>query len=229
MKVKKIGEIPKPPEPKIVKEMFPVNNLLQTKTSNVESENLGSRDIENANMENTELQQKKILYMFGGIVIIFTSLVLIYFQFINNDDENKIQNSISDINNTQNPPDVSKELQLKEKELELREQKLNTEIEKRETDIQKQNPNVNVNILDGYYQVGSVFCTIRTNRNNGTVKWDKGVGLTTLVADFQGEDVIYMEYDSRGVECGYFYFYDGFYIGDYNRKDGKIFKVTKIR
>lgn len=228
MKIKIIGEIPKPSEPEIKKEVVENNELQTNKVSSVRREYFEPPENINSTKDITNYSPQKVFFIFGGIIFLII-VAIIYFQFIYDNESVDNKNNFSGEVKSRNQSYISDEVHSQEKDEELNEQKQNIDDRKNNNDYQEQNSNTNTNIIDGYYQVGNVFCTIKKNSKGITLRWNKGSGYTKLIEDYQGEDVIYTEYDSRGTECGYFYFENGFLRGDYNRKDGSIFQVVKIR
>lgn len=215
MRVKKIGDIPNPPKTEIL------NNV---KINSSDNFNITKEDVKDeTTLTKNKPSSYKIYYIIGGCVVFLAAFFLIYLFVIENDD------SENDSGVTQIPPSEVKDLALKQKDLELRERELNSKKGKIEKDKQNRMSNVNYDIFEGYYQVGNTFCNISSTKGIWSAKWDKGSGWTKIIDDVQGDEVLYIEYDFNNKECGYFYFYDDFHVGDYTRKDGKVFKVTKIR
>jgi len=222
MKIKKIGEIQKKPLSEVVKDTYADKNLREFKIVPEDR----TKYFENQSNINSisginNSSSKKIYYILGGILIFLIISATIYLQKMSNEESvNKkiIYSGKSEQDN-----------KAEENEIKKNKQEINYEISKSDKVNQNSNEDIKPKIINGYYQVGNVFCTIETNRNAITLKWNKGSGYTKLKETVQGYDVVYKEYDSGGIECGYFYFENGFQSGNYYRSDGKIFKVKKIR
>lgn len=224
MKVKKVGEEQQTQESEIIK-------IQKEKPVFEQKENIQKTE-EHFNIEKRiSTLSKKMYYIIGGGVLLVIILFLIYILFLKKDNTNDIIQKSSKSDSIPTSTSGLNELELKKKELELKERELNIEKEKLEQKKENQNQNtyVNYNILNGYYQVGSTFCTISTSSNGYIIRWDKGSGFNRIVEETEGNVSLYYEYDNNHKECGYFFFKNDFRRGEFNRNDGKIFSVTKIR
>jgi len=222
MKIKKIGEIPKKPEPEVVKETYADKNLQEFKrVPAVRTEYFEDQSNINSKSGINNSSSKKLYYILGGILIFLIISATIYLQKMSTEESFNKKNIYS-----RESEQVNK---VEENEINKNKQEINREISKSDKVNQNSNKDINTGIINGYYQVGNVFCTIETNRNAITLRWNKGSGYTKLIEDVEGEDIIYNEYDSGGIKCGYFYFENGFQSGNYYRNDGVAFKVEKIR
>lgn len=124
MKVKKIGEIPKPPEPELEKGNIDNLDKIQ-KLESVETVIIPKN--ENHGIQkypSPDSPVKNIYYIIGGIIFILLLFVLIYFLFLNNDTPSNLNSNVS------NKDSVNKELALKEKELDIKEKELKQNLDK---------------------------------------------------------------------------------------------------
>lgn len=129
--------------------------------------------------------------------------------------------------NADNKETTAENNTVKLKELELKEKQLNTQKQNVNKPTENNSNDINYGILEGTYSVGNVTCNITSNDK---VYWNKGYGYTNLTFISEKDELIlFTEHQTNGAYSGSFTFYRSFASGKYERADGVIFNVSKIK
>lgn len=171
MKVKKVGEQQQTQDSGIKKDI--------KNQSKIEQEEFNKKVNPYINkVKRSSFSSKIMYYVIGGSVLLLIVFLLVYLLLWKKDSNNynSIVHKSSKTDSLPTSPSGLTELELKKKELELRERELNIEKNKLEQNKEKQEPDTyaNYNVFNGYYQVGSTFCTITSSSSGYIIRWDKG-------------------------------------------------------